>query len=41
LTIFLSQDGNSALMLAISEGHVDVVKLLLEARAKIETQVKV
>jgi len=28
-------------MLAISEGHVDVVKLLLEARAKIETQDKV
>ena len=41
LLILLLQEGVTALGMASQEGHVAVVKLLLEAKAKTDIQAKV
>ena len=37
----ITQDGNSALIIAVREGRTEVVSLLLEAGANIDVQNKV
>ena len=40
-TLVITQDGNSALMIATEHNHTKVVKLLLEAGANVDLQNKV
>ena len=41
LIVLLFQDGSSALMLASTNGHTDIVKYLIEARASLDLQQEV
>ena len=35
---YVIQDGRTPLMTAASEGHVDILKILIEAKAQLNTQ---
>ena len=41
LVLVCTQNGNTALMLAVREGHVSIVEMLLNGGAQVNTQNKV